>query len=181
MGDAWRQDGQARTTFDLANRKTTDQMTKDLRMCRSVANFSTNAITLVDFDGTNLRFHVSDDGINNDSAVNSAAISANTWYFFVAWHDAAGNTINISVNNNAAASTAHSTGVYDGDAALYFRTNDAESLAENIRRLNSDREMRRAYANLAYARARERFTTKRMIDDYLQLYRSLVSVGSAAA
>ena len=68
-----------------------------------------------------------------------------------------------------------------GDAALYFRTNDASSLAESIRRLNADREMRRAYANLAYARARERFTTKRMIDEYLQLYRSLVSVHSAAA
>jgi hypothetical protein len=34
---------------------------------------------------------------------------------------------------------------------------------------------------MAYTRARERFTTKRMIDEYLQLYRSLVSVGSAAA
>jgi hypothetical protein len=60
-----------------------------------------------------------------------------------------------------------------GDAALYFRTNDAASLAENIRLLNADRPMRRAYAELAYSRARERFTTKRMIDDYLQLYRSL--------
>jgi glycosyltransferase involved in cell wall biosynthesis len=60
-----------------------------------------------------------------------------------------------------------------GDAALYFRTNDAASLAENIGRLNADRAMRRAYAELAYARARERFTTKRMIDDYLQLYRSV--------
>ena len=68
-----------------------------------------------------------------------------------------------------------------GDAALYFRTNDAASLAENIRQLNADRETCRAYANLAYARARERFTTKRMIDDYLQLYRSLTSVSSAAA
>jgi glycosyltransferase involved in cell wall biosynthesis len=68
-----------------------------------------------------------------------------------------------------------------GDAALYFRTNDASSLAESIRQLNADRPMRRAYAELAYARARERFTTKRMIEDYLQLYRSLVSVGSAAA
>jgi glycogen(starch) synthase len=68
-----------------------------------------------------------------------------------------------------------------GDAALYFRTNDAQSLAESIRQLNSDREMCRAYANLAYTRARERFTTKRMIDEYLQLYRSLVSVKSAAA
>jgi len=68
-----------------------------------------------------------------------------------------------------------------GDAALYFRTNDAASLAENIRLLNEDRPMRRAYAELAYSRARERFTTKRMIDQCLQLYRSLVSVGTAAA
>jgi glycosyltransferase involved in cell wall biosynthesis len=68
-----------------------------------------------------------------------------------------------------------------GDAALYFRTNDAESLADCIRQLNEDRTMRRAYAELAYARARERFTTKRMIDEYLQLYRSLVSVRTAAA
>jgi glycogen synthase len=68
-----------------------------------------------------------------------------------------------------------------GDAALYFRTNDAASLADKIRQLNSDRPMRRAYAELAYARARDRFTTKRMIDDCLQLYRSLVSPRSLAA
>jgi len=68
-----------------------------------------------------------------------------------------------------------------GDAALYFETNDADSLADAIRRLNADRQMCRAYANLAYARARDRFTTKRMIDDYLELYRSLSSVDSAAA
>ena len=68
-----------------------------------------------------------------------------------------------------------------GDAALYFRTNDAASLAENIRMLSEDRPMRRAYAELAYTRARERFTTKRMIDDCLQLYRSLSSVRANAA
>ena len=68
-----------------------------------------------------------------------------------------------------------------GDAALYFRTNDAASLAENIRLLNDDRPMCRAYAELAYTRARERFTTKRMIDEYRALYRSLVSVRTAAA
>ena len=68
-----------------------------------------------------------------------------------------------------------------GDAALYFRTNDSASLAENIQILNQDRSMRRAYAELAYSRARERFTTKRMIDDCLQLYRSLVSAKSLAA
>ena len=68
-----------------------------------------------------------------------------------------------------------------GDAVLYFRTNDARSLAENIRELSCDREMCRAYGNLAYSRARERFTTKRMIDEYLQIYRSLTSARSLAA
>src|SRR5579871_574109 len=68
-----------------------------------------------------------------------------------------------------------------GDAALYFQTNDAASLAESIRHLNEDRTMRRAFGELAYTRARERYTTKRMIDECLQLYRSLVSVGTAAA
>ena len=68
-----------------------------------------------------------------------------------------------------------------GDAALYFRTNDSASLAENISMLNADRPMRRAYAELAYTRARERFTTKRMIDDCLQLYRSLRSARAEAA
>jgi glycogen synthase len=68
-----------------------------------------------------------------------------------------------------------------GDAALYFRTNDGASLAESIRMLNADREMCRAFAGLAYARARERFTTRRMIDDCLQLYRSLASATSIAA
>ena len=68
-----------------------------------------------------------------------------------------------------------------GDAALYFRTNDAASLAENIRLLNEDRAMRRAYAELAYTRARERFTTKRMIDQCLQLYRGLIAKRSMAA
>ena len=49
----------------------------------------------------------------------------------------------------------------------------AASLADQIRLLNQDRAMRRAYAELAYTRARERFTTKRMIDQCLELYRSL--------
>jgi glycogen synthase len=68
-----------------------------------------------------------------------------------------------------------------GDAALYFRTNDAGSLADSIRQLSHDRSLRRAYAELAYTRARERFTTKRMIDDYLQLYRGLRGTRKLAA
>jgi glycosyltransferase involved in cell wall biosynthesis len=68
-----------------------------------------------------------------------------------------------------------------GDAALYFRTNDASSLAEILRQLDADRALRHAYADRAYTRARDRFTTKRMIDDYLELYRSLISANTLAA
>jgi glycogen(starch) synthase len=68
-----------------------------------------------------------------------------------------------------------------GDAALYFRTNDASSLATTLRQLDADRGLRQAYADRAFTRARERFTTKRMIDDYLDLYRSLLPAKSLAA
>jgi glycogen(starch) synthase len=68
-----------------------------------------------------------------------------------------------------------------GDSALYFRANDAASLAGVIRRLSEERDLCRTYANQAYQRARDCFTTKRMIDDYLQLYRSLLAEQRAAA
>lgn len=68
-----------------------------------------------------------------------------------------------------------------GDAALYFRTNDADSLTAILRQLDANRPLRRVYAERAYNRARERFTAKRMIDDYLDLYRSLIEANSAAA
>jgi glycosyltransferase involved in cell wall biosynthesis len=68
-----------------------------------------------------------------------------------------------------------------GDAALYFRTNDAGNLATILRQLEADRGLRQAYADRAYNRARERYTTKRMIDDYLELYGGLVSAHSVAA
>ena len=45
--------------------------------------------------------------------------------------------------------------------------NDASSLAEAIARLRADRELRLTYANLAYNRARQRFTASRMVDEYL--------------
>jgi glycogen(starch) synthase len=68
-----------------------------------------------------------------------------------------------------------------GDTALYFRTNDADSLAEVICALSANRDLCRLHANLAYQRARDRFNAKRMIDDHLQLYRRLLSQKSAAA
>ncbi len=68
-----------------------------------------------------------------------------------------------------------------GDAALYFQANDASSLARTIRRLSEDRDLCRGYGNRAYQRARARFTAKRMIDDYMQLYRELLAAKKAAA
>ena len=68
-----------------------------------------------------------------------------------------------------------------GDAALFFRANDADSLAELIRRLREDPDLCRAYGNRAYQRARQRFTAKHMLDEYLQLYRSLLRTEPVAA
>lgn len=68
-----------------------------------------------------------------------------------------------------------------GSAALYFRANDALELAGAIEKLNCDRELRLTYANLAYNRARQRFTAERMVDDYISLYESVVPAGAAVA
>jgi glycogen synthase len=68
-----------------------------------------------------------------------------------------------------------------GDTALYFRANDANSLADMIQRLSDDPEMCRSYANRAFQRAREHFTARRMIDEYMQLYQSLLQEEAAAA
>lgn len=68
-----------------------------------------------------------------------------------------------------------------GETACYFRSNDALDLASTIERLNNDRELRLTYANLAYNRARQRFTAERMVDDYMTLYESLVPAGAAVA
>ena len=68
-----------------------------------------------------------------------------------------------------------------GESALYFRTNDAEDLALKIDQLQNDRELRLTYANLAYRRAKQRFTAERMVNDYMNLYQTLVPAGAAVA
>jgi glycogen synthase len=60
-----------------------------------------------------------------------------------------------------------------GDAALYFERNDADSLSDVLQQLDEDRELMRLYGTRAYNRARERFTARRMVDDYQRLYRRL--------
>ena len=68
-----------------------------------------------------------------------------------------------------------------GDAALYFQVNDASSLAETIRQLNDRPNLWRSYASRAYQRARERFTAKRMVDEYVRLYHEVLGAEQAAA
>jgi glycosyltransferase involved in cell wall biosynthesis len=60
-----------------------------------------------------------------------------------------------------------------GDAALYFERNDADSLTDTLAQLHRDPEMAKLYGTRAYNRAREHFTARRMVDDYLRLYRQL--------
>jgi glycosyltransferase involved in cell wall biosynthesis len=67
------------------------------------------------------------------------------------------------------------------DAAVYFRTNDAGSLAETIRRVSEDREVAQGYGNRAYQRARECFTSRRMVNEYIELYRELMGASAVAA
>lgn len=68
-----------------------------------------------------------------------------------------------------------------GQAAVYFRTNDADSLAEAVRILSGDQQMLRSFANRAFQRARESFNAHRMTDNYVQLYRKVMSERACAA
>jgi glycogen(starch) synthase len=68
-----------------------------------------------------------------------------------------------------------------GESALYFERNNAESLAEVLGQLDQDRELVRLYGTRAYNRARERFTARRMVDDFLHLYRRLRTSKTAVA
>lgn len=64
--------------------------------------------------GTALGFFVSNDGTAQTSINFGTALSTATWYFVVAWHNSVANTINICANDGTVASTAHTTGVFNG-------------------------------------------------------------------
>lgn len=48
----------------------------------------------------------------NDATAPVSSVAINTWYFFVAWHDSIGNTLNLQVNNGIASSQSWSQGCY---------------------------------------------------------------------
>jgi hypothetical protein len=58
-------------------------------------------------------------GNEADSQNGGAPISANQWYYVIAWHDAAADTINIQVNNGTAVSTG-TGGAFPATAAADF-------------------------------------------------------------
>ena len=66
-----------------------------------------------------------------------------------------------------------------GDAAFYFRTNDADSLASAVRFLQAHPDLRQCFANRAYERAAQQFSSDRMTDQYQQLYRTLLNGGGS--
>jgi glycogen synthase len=68
-----------------------------------------------------------------------------------------------------------------GNAALYFEANDAQGLADTVRLLADDAQLRRNFANRSFQRARESFNAHRMTDNYVQLYHSVIAKKAAAA
>ncbi len=58
-------------------------------------------------------------GGNRGTATWGSALSATTWYFIVAWHDATANTVNIQVDNGIPVSAA-ATGPTDGTGAFHI-------------------------------------------------------------
>ena len=67
-----------------------------------------------------------------------------------------------------------------GDAACYFQTNDADDLARVLRVLYGDPKRRKLYGDMAYARARNKFSAESMVNEYLDLYQKAIVQAKAA-
>jgi glycosyltransferase involved in cell wall biosynthesis len=68
-----------------------------------------------------------------------------------------------------------------GEDAIYFDRNNSQSLQHTIQELASNPARRSEYSGRVLERARKQFTSQRMAEDYLRLYRSLVPAEVAAA
>lgn len=60
-----------------------------------------------------------------------------------------------------------------GEAACYFRHNNADDLANTIRLLSGDSDLRRKYADRAYEHARANYTADQMVCQYEALYEAV--------
>ena len=68
-----------------------------------------------------------------------------------------------------------------GDDALYFERNNPQSLLLTIQELASNSSRLGEYADRAFERARTKYNSEAMAEEYLKLYRSLVAVEVATA
>ena len=68
-----------------------------------------------------------------------------------------------------------------GDDAVYFERNNSRAMLLAIQELASNPMRRSDYGARALQRARKQYSSERMAEDYLQLYRALVSTEAAAA
>lgn len=76
-----------------------------------------------------LQFEASGNGTASTTVAHTAALTVGTWAFFGCWHDPVANTISIRVDDNAAVSAAHTTGVFTGGTATYFSVGYDEATA----------------------------------------------------
>jgi hypothetical protein len=72
----------------------------------------------LDSVATKFRFYVEPSGFHSITATTFGVVTTGTWYFVVWWHDAAGNTLNICVNDGGVDTVAHTTGVTTATAAF---------------------------------------------------------------
>lgn len=68
-----------------------------------------------------------------------------------------------------------------GETAVYFKTNDPSSLRDTLETLQRSRGLRSRYAQLAYLRARQRFTADRMVEEYLDFYDAVIPARASVA
>ena len=66
------------------------------------------------------------------------------------------------------------------DAALFFDHNDAQSLADQIAFLVRRPDVRQTFADRAYRRALNRFTSDHMLNQYEIMYHEIMTVGARA-
>jgi glycogen synthase len=68
-----------------------------------------------------------------------------------------------------------------GEAAVFFRNNDPESLRDAIESLLLDPALWRQMGNRALRHAQQHFTAERMVSDYIAFYKSLVPAKALSA
>jgi len=82
----------------------------------TVGNTDTEYAIYYSNSSSRFRFQVSNGAGTGVTLVgtSSGAISTSTWYYVIAWHDAAANEVYIQVNNGTVDSASYSAGSFDG-------------------------------------------------------------------